>query len=99
MTAPVEEQQLPSFKGVPGWEFTPLKGLDIDAFPDAAGETTRAPGADELARNEEKLGTIAREGFFAARNDQNWTEGTIVRVPANTKVDQPIRIETVQTQA
>jgi Fe-S cluster assembly protein SufD len=99
MTAPVEERQLPSFKGVPGWEFTPLKGLDIDAFGDAAGETTRAQGAEELSRDEEKLGTIAREGFFAARNDEAWTEGTIVRVPANTKLDEPIRIETVQTQA
>jgi Fe-S cluster assembly protein SufD len=98
MTAPVEVQELPSFKGVPGWEFTPLKGLDIDAFPDAAGETTRTAGAEELDRDEDKLGTIARDGFFAARNDDAWTDGTIVRIPANTS-PEPIRIETVQTDA
>lgn len=98
-TADVTTNELPSFKGVPGWEFTPLKGLDIDAFPDAAGETTRSAGAEELSREADKLGTIAREGFFAARNDAAWTDGTVVRVPANTKPAEPIRIETVQTQA
>jgi Fe-S cluster assembly protein SufD len=32
--------QLPQFRGVPGWEFTELKGLDLDAYePVAGGET------------------------------------------------------------
>ena len=81
-TADATTNELPSFKGVPGWEFTPLKGLDIEAFEDAAGETTRTADADELARDEDKLGTIARDGFFAARNDEAWTDGTIVRALA-----------------
>ncbi|HWI23019.1 MAG TPA: hypothetical protein VNT22_10450, partial [Baekduia sp.] len=68
MTA-TETIDLPSFKGVPGWEFTPLKDLDIDGFADAQGETTRTAGAEELSRDEALLGTIARPGFFAARND------------------------------
>ena len=38
------EVALPQFKGVPGWEFTPLKGLDLDAYPDAPGGS----GADQL---------------------------------------------------
>src|SRR5204863_475541 len=29
--------EMPSFKGVPGWEFTDLTGLDIDAFESATG--------------------------------------------------------------
>jgi Fe-S cluster assembly protein SufD len=35
--------ELPSFKGVPGWEFTDLSGLDIDSYPPAAsgGEAER----------------------------------------------------------
>jgi Fe-S cluster assembly protein SufD len=31
------ELELPSFKGVPGWEFTDLSKLDIDAYPPADG--------------------------------------------------------------
>jgi Fe-S cluster assembly protein SufD len=34
--------ELPQFKGQPGWEFTPLGDLDLDAFPDAPGG---APGS------------------------------------------------------
>jgi Fe-S cluster assembly protein SufD len=29
--------ELPSFRGVSGWEFTPIDKLDLDAFPPAAG--------------------------------------------------------------
>jgi Fe-S cluster assembly protein SufD len=32
--------EMPSFKGVPGWEFTPIKDLDLDAY-------AVAPGGDE----------------------------------------------------
>lgn len=90
--------ELPSFKGVPGWEFTPLKGLDLEKFADAPGETVRGEGADELARDEALIGTIARPGFFASHNDEKWTDGTVVRVAANTKLDEPIRIETRHTE-
>jgi Fe-S cluster assembly protein SufD len=31
------ELELPSFKGVPGWEFTDLSKLDLDAYPPADG--------------------------------------------------------------
>jgi Fe-S cluster assembly protein SufD len=34
--------ELPSFKGVPGWEFTDLSKLDLDAYPPA--ESGEAPG-------------------------------------------------------
>jgi Fe-S cluster assembly protein SufD len=32
-----ETLELPSFKGVPGWEFTDISGIDIDAFEPATG--------------------------------------------------------------
>ena len=36
------ELEVPSFRGVPGWEFTPIDKLDLDAFPPAPG----GPGED-----------------------------------------------------
>src|SRR3954465_1573550 len=32
-----ETLELPSFKGVPGWEFTDISGIDIDSFEPASG--------------------------------------------------------------
>jgi Fe-S cluster assembly protein SufD len=34
--AAVERLELPTFKGTPGWEFTDISGIDLDAFPSAA---------------------------------------------------------------
>lgn len=45
-------EKLPTFKGVPGWEFTPLDGLDLDAFPDAPGA---AEGVGPLGRPEDAI--------------------------------------------
>lgn len=36
-SAPQVTYELPAYKGEPGWEFTPLKGIDLDAFPAAPG--------------------------------------------------------------
>jgi Fe-S cluster assembly protein SufD len=36
-TALTETLELPSFKGVTGWEFTDISGIDIDAFEPASG--------------------------------------------------------------
>jgi Fe-S cluster assembly protein SufD len=38
------ELELPQFRGVPGWEFTDIKGLDLDAYPPVEGGE---PGALE----------------------------------------------------
>jgi len=35
---------LPAHRGQPGWEFTPLKGLDLDAYPVAQGGDESAVG-------------------------------------------------------
>ncbi len=90
--------EFPTFKGEPGWEFTPLKGLELDAFPAAAGAYERGDGATALERGAEHLGTVARPSFFVARNDDGWTEGTLVRVPAGTRPGKPIRIGARHTE-
>lgn len=38
--------EIPSFRGVPGWEFTPIDKLDLDAYPVAPGGT--APSSFDL---------------------------------------------------
>jgi Fe-S cluster assembly protein SufD len=40
--------ELPQFKGVPGWEFTDLSKLDIDAYEPAPGGGEAAPLFDDL---------------------------------------------------
>ena len=40
--------ELPTFRGVPGWEFTPIDKLDLDAYPVAPGGTAPSSfGLDE----------------------------------------------------
>ncbi|HEX7299547.1 MAG TPA: Fe-S cluster assembly protein SufD [Solirubrobacteraceae bacterium] len=42
--------ELPTFRGTPGWEFTPIEKLDLDAFPVASGGTAPSSfGLDEAA--------------------------------------------------
>ena len=42
------------------------------------------------------FGTVVRPGYFANANADQWTDGTLVYVPRNVKVDAPILITTVQ---
>ena len=42
--------ELPNFRGVPGWEFTPIEGLELDAFaPAPAGDEESAAPLLEIA--------------------------------------------------
>jgi Fe-S cluster assembly protein SufD len=42
--------ELPTFRGVPGWEFTPIDKLDLDAYPVAPGGTAPSSfGLDQAA--------------------------------------------------
>jgi Fe-S cluster assembly protein SufD len=46
--ARVAELELPTFRGTPGWEFTPIDKLDLDAYPVAPGGTAPSSfGLDE----------------------------------------------------
>ena len=106
MTAPIA-LELPSFKGQPGWEFTPIEGLDLAAFPPAPGrsEVVFAPeGATVVplreAGEQELLGTVVTaETAFTELNREHWTDGFLVRVPRGVELTEPIRIATHHTKA
>jgi Fe-S cluster assembly protein SufD len=51
--------------------------------------------ADLVGRH---FGTVVRPGYFANANADGWTDGTLVYVPRNVKVDAPILITTLQDQ-
>jgi Fe-S cluster assembly protein SufD len=56
--------ELPSFRGVPGWEFTPIDKLDLDAYP-------AAPGGEGPA-------LFDFEGAVTASDEEHAVEGPIV---------------------
>jgi Fe-S cluster assembly protein SufD len=99
--------ELPSFKGVPGWEFTPLEGLDLAAFPPAPGRTEIASAPEGVtvlplreAADHELLGTVATaETAFTLLNREHWTDGVLVHVPRGVHAAEPIRIATHHEQA
>jgi Fe-S cluster assembly protein SufD len=116
--------ELPTHKGIAGWEFTPIDKLDLAKFPvapAAAGATAGlfspedaivasegssgvivAPLRLALEKHAEVVGrhfgTVVRPGYFANVNADSWTDGTLVYVPRNVKVDAPVLITTVQDQ-
>jgi Fe-S cluster assembly protein SufD len=70
---------LPQFKGRPGWEFTDLSGVDVDAF---------APAGDGAEIDHPALGTIVPgDDPFVARNDAARSSGTLIHVPAGERLD------------
>jgi Fe-S cluster assembly protein SufD len=126
-SAPQLSLELPSFKGKPGWEFTPIDKLDLAAFPaapagDEGGTHLFAPEGAVTATDEEPtsegpivaplrvalerhaevvgrhFGTVVRPSFFVNANADQWTDGTLVYVPRNVKVEAPIALSTVQAQ-
>jgi Fe-S cluster assembly protein SufD len=56
--------ELPTFRGTPGWEFTPIDKLDLDAYP-------AAPGGEATS-------LFDFEGAVGASNDEQTVEGPIV---------------------
>jgi len=122
-------QDLPIYKGKPGWEFTPIDKLELDALPAAAGADAAsitelpfafddalvlaAPGEradgvivaplrealDANAPGADAFGSIVRPGFFADLNAEEWTDGTLVHVPAGVVLTEPILITAVQGDA
>ena len=89
-----------------GWEFTDLSCLDLDSYApgSAAASIGSAEGAVVLPLKEAsesrpelvegRLGALAPAGDpFVARNDDAWSDGVLVHVPAGVRVEEPIRIE------
>jgi Fe-S cluster assembly protein SufD len=73
--------ELPSFKGRPGWEFTDLSGVDVDAYVPQSGS------AEEL--DHPLVGTVVpSEDPFVARNDAaRGGRGTLIHVPAGVRLE------------
>jgi Fe-S cluster assembly protein SufD len=89
-----------------GWEFTDLSRLDLDSYEAGSTEASlgAADGAVVLSLKEAsesrpelvegRLGSLApADDPFVARNDDAWSDGVLVHVPAGIKVSEPIRIE------
>jgi Fe-S cluster assembly protein SufD len=105
------ELALPHFKGTPGWEFTDLSKLDLEAFEPAApvhdggalpvgGAATVCTLAEAAQRDpelvERHLGTVVpSDDAFVARNDAGWTDGLFVHVPRGVRLEEPLRTSTV----
>jgi Fe-S cluster assembly protein SufD len=83
--------ELPAFKGRPGWEFTDLTGLDLEAYEPAPLE--RDGGVDELwnlAASEPVAGveiTVGDDGT------------TLITVARGVIVEQPISLTAVQSES
>jgi len=107
--------EMPTFRGTPGWEFTPIDKLDLDAYPPApGGEADALPAVPEgvvvlpLAEAAERhpdlvephLGSlVAPDSPFSARNEAHWTDGTFIYVPRNVRVEGRLDLRTVHAQA
>ena len=84
--------ELPTFKGRPGWEFTDLSGVDVDAYsPSPEGEQLDHP----------LLGSVVpSDDPFVLRNDAGRDgRGTLIHVPAGERLEQRALIETVQSES
>ena len=89
-----------------GWEFTDLSRLELDSYEPGSTEASlgAAAGAVILPLKEAsesrpelvegQLGSLAPgDDPFVARNDDAWSDGVLVHVPAGVKVSEPIRVE------
>jgi Fe-S cluster assembly protein SufD len=65
------ELELPNFKGTPGWEFTDLSGLDLDAYPPAAGGSQESEDAAPLLEPPSAAYTVTQVDH---PTDLLWTE-------------------------
>ncbi len=90
--------ELPQFKGIPGWEFTDISKLDLDAF-ELGEPADAAPAIFDMAANaapldgHDLLGTVVtKEDAFTVRNREGWSHGALVHVPAGQKLAEPVVI-------
>jgi Fe-S cluster assembly protein SufD len=106
--------ELPSFKGKPGWEFTDLSRVDVDAYePADAGDPSvsaervfdREPthtvvDAGNTEVDHPLLGTVvSADDPFVARNDAGRTGAAVVHVSRGERLDSPILLSAIQNQS
>lgn len=104
---PIDKLDLAKFPPAPaaGGEVSGLfspEGAIVASDGDAASGVIVAPLRVALERHAEVVGrhfgTVVRPGYFANANADAWTDGTLVYVPRNVKVEAPILITTIQDQ-
>ena len=80
---------LPSFRGTPGWEFTSLKKLDLDAFerPERIGAHLDVPALAMMAAPEGASHLEQIDGAFEGAVPEPAADGTIV-MPLSLAVQQ-----------
>ena len=81
MTAIAEPLPLPQFKGQPGWEFTDLKGLDLDAYvPAEGGDESAVERVEELFPGLEAARRLTQvDGIGLATPGAALPDGVIVK--------------------
>jgi Fe-S cluster assembly protein SufD len=82
--------ELPTFKGRPGWEFTDLSGLELDAY-------TPAPVAREGGVGE--LWSLDQPELPAGVTVKTDGDATTITVARNVVLEQPISLTAVQTES
>ncbi|HTU27935.1 MAG TPA: Fe-S cluster assembly protein SufD [Solirubrobacteraceae bacterium] len=82
--------ELPTFKGRPGWEFTDLSGLDLEAY-------TPAPVAREGGVGE--LWSLDAAELPAGVSVNTEGDDTTITVARNVVLEQPISVTAVQSQS
>ena len=82
--------ELPTFKGRPGWEFTDLSGLQLDAY-------TPAPVAHEGGTGE--LWSLEQAELPAGVTLEVDGDATTITVARNVVLDQPISLTAVQSDS
>jgi Fe-S cluster assembly protein SufD len=96
---------LPQFKGTPGWEFTDISKLDLDAFEpgdpaDARPVVFDMPANAAALDGHDLLGTVVtKEDAFTARNRDAWSHGAVVHVPAGERLAEPVVIRAAVDRA
>jgi Fe-S cluster assembly protein SufD len=78
-TPVVDLPALPSFKGTPGWEFTDLTGLDLDAYaPAAEGDAGALAGVAEPFTDLDPAVRLTQVDATGLITDSDLPEGVIV---------------------
>jgi Fe-S cluster assembly protein SufD len=85
-------------------QFAPAAGAGSDeqpAAPDGVVVLPLSVAAEQIPDVVERhLGSLVPgDSPFSARNDAHWTDGAVVYVPRNVRVEHPIRLSNVHAQA
>jgi Fe-S cluster assembly protein SufD len=90
----------PAVAGATDGMFSPEGAVIASQDTEGSDGLIVAPLRVALERHAEVVGrhfgTVVRPGYFVTANADQWTDGTLVYVPRNVKVDAPIVITTIQ---